>query len=115
MIRTTSHRWLRHLLSAVVAAGSLVAGTAGVASASSVDEPADELVEQVDSNDLVLPSDPPADGSLDAGEIDTSGVDSAQFSDGEATLVVDQLGAVEDCHVAGSVYATCPDDGVPLG
>ena len=89
MIRATSHRWLRHLLSAVVAAGSLVAGTAGVASASSIDEPADEL-------------------------IDTSGVDSAHFTDGEATLVVDQLGAVEECHVAGSVYASCPDEGVPL-
>ena len=83
--------------------------------ASSIDGPADELIEQVDGDDLVLSADPPGDGSLDAGEIDASGVDSAQFSDGEATLVVDQLGAVEDCHVAGSVYATCPDDGVPLG
>ena len=73
------------------------------------------MIEQVDGNDLVLSSDPPADGSLDAGEIDISGFDSVQFSGGESTLVVDQLGAVEECHVAGSVYATCPDDGVPLG
>ena len=115
MIRATSHRWLRHLLSAVVAAGSLVIGTAGVASASSIDESPDELIEPVDGHDLVLSSDPPADGSLDAGETDISDVDSAQFSDGEATLVVDQFGAVEECHVAGSVYASCPDDRVPLG
>jgi len=88
-----------------------VLSSAGVSSETEVtpEELANEREVQIEQSDLDLSLSSNAENDLDSGDIDNG-----EANGGEVSLVVEQPGEPEDCHVHNSIYDSCPIEGVPL-